>query len=263
MITALSELIVKHWSVYNIPTACDMAHLSFTKFCQRVVGRHTKVLFFVTYRGMPLCIIKTVRFPEFSVGLIREARAQQTALETVPLRVPRVLWQDECDGRAVYAEEYVDAAPVSIADYRSLETDIAAFSRALPHGGVVRVDEFIAQRMHLLAHDTVLNRHIATLAKSTVTLELGTTHGDLGRQNILGSRRGAWIIDWERSGDIPFRYIDVMAVVQDPAVCARLTGLTLEQAIALHAVHYLYMRLYKKYYVSYCALANSILKHEG
>lgn len=256
MIDDLARLIDKYWDSYRIGGACDTRALSFTKFCQRIVGHHTKVLFFVTYRGAPLCIIKTVRFPEFSDALRNEARAQSSAPRTTTLSAPRVLWEDVSVDRAVYAEEYIDSAPVSVATYSALQREIVVFSGALPHAGTVRADRFISDIKPHLPTDTIIARHRGVLEKSSTVLELGMTHGDLGRQNILGTKSQAWIVDWERSGDIPFRYFDAVTYFMrlyrgdvNAQLRAVQNSLTLDKegAETILAVTNIYMSLYKKY----------------
>jgi len=222
---ALVICIQKHWSSYGRSDACDVAQLSFTKFCQRIVQPHTKVLYYVTYAGVPLCIIKIIRSPQYSTTLSRECVYQKQAPIVGVLSVPRVFWSDVIEGRFVYAEEVIDAMQISRDDFRALATDVVIFSKALPHEGQFYSHEFARMlRAHVPA-DPAIERHIATLERLRIPLELGLTHGDMGRPNILGTRERAWVIDWERAGDIPFRYFDSALYVrrvyrQSPAVRA-------------------------------------------
>jgi predicted Ser/Thr protein kinase len=245
---ALTVLIEKHWAVYGITGACDRGALGITKFCQRVVQPHTKVLFFVSYCGRPLCILKTVRAPEFNENLLREATHQAAAPHTAVLSAPKVYWVDQVDGRAVYAEEYIDALPVTISDYRALRSHMTEFVKALPHGGTVRSDEFIAQIAHLLPDDPVIAEHARVLTDAKADLALGLTHGDLGRQNILGTAGRAWIVDWERSGDIPFSDFD------STDYTVKVRGTMRPELLALRN---LYAALYKRFPEAYQKIALS------
>lgn len=205
---ALTTLIEKYWATFDVHQPYDQDAISITKFCQRVVQPHTKVLFLVSFRGAPLCIMKTVRTPVCNENLLREATHQAAAPRTAVISAPKVHWVDQVGDRAVYAEEYIDALPVTIPDYRALGPHITEFVQALPRYGSIRSDDFIAQIGHLLPEDSIVAQHARTLTDAKVDLALGLTHGDLGRQNILGTAGRAWVVDWERAGDIPFSDFD-------------------------------------------------------
>jgi predicted Ser/Thr protein kinase len=242
----LTALIEKHWAVYGLGGVCDRSALHLTKFCQRVVQPHTKVLFFVSYLGAPLCILKTVRGSAFNDNLLREARHQAAAPHTSVLSAPKVYWVDQVGDRAVYAEEYINALPVAISDYRALGPHITEFVKALTHHGSIRSDEFIAQITHFLPNDPIIQRHATILKDAHVDLALGLSHGDLGRQNILGSARRAWVVDWERAGDIPFSEFDIA----DYTVKVR--G---EVQPALASLRHLYTALYTRFPDAYRRVA--------
>ena len=260
MIDELSALIEKHWSIYGRTEPYERYRISFTKFCQRVVQPHTKVLYFVTYREAPLCILKTVRGPEYNENLLREAKYQAAAPRTAVLSAPRVFWTDEVRGRAVYAEEYIDALPVSLHDYRALAPEIATFSAAMPQSGTIRSDEFADRIAPFVPEDPVLTRHLATLRALKAPLQLGLSHGDMGRQNILGTATRAWVIDWERAGDVPVRYFDLYATdfrLRKRWGRASVPSLTVSEEVeqCLVAVTEIYVRLYSKYLHRYRDLA--------
>lgn len=260
MIDDLSKLIEKNWSKYGRTEPYERNRISLTKFCQRVVQPHTKVLYFVTHRGTPLCILKTVRGSEYNEHLLREAKHQAAAPTTNILSAPRVFWTDEVRGRAVYAEEYIDALPVSLHDYRALTPEIAAFSELMPHGGSIQSNEFADRIAPYLPEDPVLARHLATLRELKAPVQLGLSHGDMGRQNILGTATRAWVIDWERSGDVPVRYFDLYATAfrlrkrwGRASVPSLTVSVEVEQCLV--AVTEIYVRLYSKYLHRYRHLA--------
>lgn len=266
MIDEFSKLIEKNWSTYGSTEPYERDRISLTKFCQRVVQPHTKVLFFVTYRSAPLCILKTVRAPEHSANLRREAAHQAAAPQVGVLSAPHVFWVDEVEGNAVYAETYVDALPVSLKGYRALTREIAAFSTALPHAGAVRSDVLADRITSFLPDDLIIAKHLQVLREERVNLELGMTHGDLGRQNVLGTKRRAWVIDWERAGDIYIRHFDVAAYVlrlyrhneaQQAGALADILTLNKSTAKTLLAVTALMVRLYKQYPNAYRAVVDA------
>lgn len=261
MIDELTALIEKNWSKYGRTEPYERYRISFTKFCQRVVQPHTKVLYFVTYREAPLCILKTVRGPEYNENLLREAKYQAAAPRTAVLSAPRVFWTDEVRGRAVYAEEYIDALPVSLHDYRALAPEIATFSAAMPQSGTIRSDEFADRIAPFVPEDPVLTRHLATLRALKAPLQLGLSHGDMGRQNILGTATRAWIIDWERAGEVPVHLFDAYALQfhlrrRGAKRAAQLT-LPGENVELLRVVTEIYVRLYKRYPLAYRLVVKS------
>jgi predicted Ser/Thr protein kinase len=249
MIDELTTLIEKHWTTYGRTDACERDALSFTKFCQRVVQPHTKVLYLVSYKRRPLCILKTVRAPEYSKNLLREATHQALAPKTNVLSAPIVFWTDEVNRRAVYAEEYIDALPVTLSEYRALLPEITTFAHALPHSGSVRSDEFAERIAPYLPPDPVLQRHLVTLRELKAPLALGLTHGDMGRQNVLGTRQRAWIVDWERSGDVPVHAFDSVDVF------LKLNKHATPEDTLLFAVRSIYVALYRRFPAEYQQVA--------
>lgn len=253
---ALTALIEKYWATFGVQRPYDKDAISITKFCQRVVQPHTKVLFFVSFRGAPLCIMKTVRTPACNGNLLREATHQAVAPHTAVLSAPKVYWVDQVGDRAVYAEEYIDAVPVSISDYRALGPHITEFVQALPRYGSIRSDDFIAQIAHLLPEDPVVAQHAHALTDAKVDLVLGLTHGDLGRQNILGTAGRAWIVDWERSGDIPIHTLDLVSY------CERTNQRNLYGGLpsfsTMLSIHKLVVGTYTRHHAHYQRIARTL-----
>lgn len=241
MIDELAALIEKHWATFGIQRPYERNGISVTKFCQRVVQPHTKVLFFVTFCGAPLCILKTVRTSHHNENLLREAKHQAAAPHTAVLSAPKVFWTDAVLGRAVYAEEYIDALPVTLREYQSLLPEVTAFSQALQRFGTVRSDEFADSIASYLPDDPVIQRHLATLRDLKAPLTLGFTHGDMGRQNILGTWQRAWIIDWERAGDVPAYAFDVIDVQ------LKLNKYAVPEDKLLYAVRSIYAALFRRF----------------
>ncbi|MCL9972282.1 MAG: hypothetical protein NBV63_02650 [Candidatus Pacebacteria bacterium] len=249
MIDELSTLIEEQWVTYRRTDSYDQGALAFTKFCQRAVQPHTKVLYFVSYKRAPLCILKTVRAPEYNEHLKREATHQARAPKTNVLSAPTVFWVGEVRGRVVYAEEYIDALPVTVDDYRALMPEIAVFSNALPQYGTMQSDEYADRIAPYLPKDPVLERHLTTLRERKASLTLGLTHGDMGRQNILGTRQRAWVVDWERSGDVPVHGFDGMDVL------LKLNKHAVPDDTLLFAVRNIHVALYRRFPDEYRRLA--------
>lgn len=216
MIDNLRTLVISH--LYS-KDEINPTELQFTKFCQRIVGPHTKVLFLVTYRGRYVCIIKTVRYPEFNVNLQREKRAQGTARAVGLVRAPRIYFEGTVGERYVYAEEVIDGPPISKKKLMKRMPEIQAFASAFPKQGSISAKELHAK----------LAPYIPDIEMMKDTYELQLTHGDLGRPNILDTGQELVVIDWERAGDIP---------VNDPSIEKQ------------------YQILYKKYPQKYRALVS-------
>ena len=114
MIDTLQNIVLANW--HTLPPSDslpDRNSLLFTKFCQRIVQPHTKILFLVTYHGEPVCILKIMRSTKFNEKLKREKIAQTVAPSSHHLRAPRVFFDGYAGGFYVYAEEVAEGVPIS------------------------------------------------------------------------------------------------------------------------------------------------------
>lgn len=211
MIDELHALVINHFGT---------GQLRFTKFCQRIAGPETKVLFFVSKDGAPLCILKVMRSAEYNGMLKREKEAQESVPPYGSCRAPEVYFCGFVQGRYVYAEEVILGLPLTRKQAARHEREIVEFLNSLPKG---------------------------------------LTHGDLGTPNILKDGNDLVVIDWAHAGERPTPLIDAVYYmvrlrrIKDLAdwrcrampVFMRYTGTNATEAEALYGA-YMESRLTKK-----------------
>jgi len=212
MINNITQLIEENWEL--LPADGPLSNtesLSFTKFCQRIVSHNTKVLFLVTYKNNPICIVKTVRDPVFNEKLKNEKRAQERFPKFGELHVPRVYFDGLIDGRYVYAEEAVTGSLISKNLARMMEGNIIKSLSSLPVYNNIKTEEIseILYR-HTPREDENIQNLIECIRDKKLVLKKGFTHGDFGRPNIINNSGKLYIIDWERAEELPIWLIDAV-----------------------------------------------------
>ena len=190
MIAALQQVIANNWGQVADGDPCDASSLSLTKFCQRIVQEHTKVLFYVTHKDEPLCILKIMRSPAYNEKLKKEAAAQKE-LHAHGLRVtPKVLFEDTVDGSYVYAENIVSGSPISRRVGEQKEEEIVSVIQEFPTYGPLSSKELYAVfEKHNSNDNEHYNSLLATLGSHDVELSRGLTHSDLGVQTFCVMER--------------------------------------------------------------------------
>lgn len=266
MINELRESVVRNWSCLKQDDGCNVDELSFTKFCQRIVCENTKVLFLVTYKGNPLCIIKVMRNIRFNEKLKNEARAQKTIFSLNMSAVPRVYFEDMVGNLFIYGEEVISGLPISRRLALKKEREIIEIVKSFPVDGEIssRITAKVFDA-HFHEKDDRIRRLIEHLYKSDVVLKKGLTHSDLGRPNILSHNSGVRFIDWERARERPFWLIDAVYFMvrlhkirnikewngKAAPILMRHTGITAEVAESLYVTLMLFEKSYRKYPEAY------------
>lgn len=211
MIDELRLFVQRVWD--TLPTkesVCEPSQLRFTKFCQRVASPHTKVMFFVTYRTKPLCILKMMRSADYNDALRRERDAEQKAGVFGQCRAPRVYGDGLVLDRYVYAEEALyHARPLTRREAFAFEKNIIESLRFLPKSKEISARTLADVLMsHIPDSEPAALRLVEQLKESTSELATGFTHGDLGTPNILLQANVWYVIDWEHAGAEPFWLMD-------------------------------------------------------
>lgn len=276
MIDALEQKIKTHWAVFRTGDGSPVAKLCFTKFCQRIVQEHTKVLFLVTYKDKPLCVLKIMRSNSFNEKLKKEATAQKELLGEGVSTISNVLFEDNIDGRYLYAEEVVDGVPLSKKQAFKKEKEIVELIASFPSSGEITITAAAEIfEKHLPEGDERVTQLLQELQSTPVVLKTGLTHSDFGRPNILYRRGQFHIIDWERAGDRPFYLIDAVYFMiklrrisgsddwkkRALPIFMRYTGLDEKTANALYCIQSLFHHTYKHHPDVYQKLIAAFTSH--
>lgn len=263
MIETITQLVRQKWNILPHSTL-QMSSLHITKFCQRIVGENTKVLFLVTHENAALCIIKIMRSRSYDAMLRRESAAQQAVVSRGI--APRVYFEADID-RYLYAEEVIEGSPISMWKARRRESDIIKAILALPRSGRVTTREIADAFPPHESGDVRIAEYAAYLRARNLELERGHTHGDMGLPNIFIRHGNISIIDWGRSGDCPWygidavqffsriHHIDTLAEWKRSAMqFKRVSGVSEEISTALYCLSSMYHVLFKKYPDAYYSL---------
>ncbi len=275
MIEELTKVIISNWSQLpispQVPTPNGL--LSFTKFCQRIVGRNTKVLFFVSHAGQPVCIIKTVRDPGFNQRLEKEKRIQKQICSREVV-TPEVYFDGFINDRYFYAEQVVWGTILSPRQTREKQSEIMSQVKSFPVAGEVPLQMILAlfSSSSIFRSDKKLFSSLEFLSKQSLILKMGLSHGDLGRPNLLTDGVRTYLIDWERANDTPFWLIDgVSLLVKINNICnfsdwesralsifINYTGVTSNYANILYYLVSIFDILYKQYPAEYARIIEQL-----
>lgn len=208
----LSDFIASKWQSFGKTDSFDVSSLRITKFCQRVAGPHTKVLFLATYNGEPLAVLKMMRSDVYNERLIHERKAQGEARSTDTCRAPRVFADGHIGTRYIYAEEpLVDARSITQKEAQSAEEAIINFVHGFPKTETISARSLGKMlRAFVPSHELKAEAFLFHLEHSSALLFKGDTHGDIGSPNILKEGTMLYLIDWERAGQEPFWLIDAV-----------------------------------------------------
>lgn len=244
----------------------DGSQFRIAKMCQRIVGDDTKVLFLVSCGGSPICIVKIMRDVSHNEKLRNEKAAQEKLIQSGTESVPHVYFDGMINGYYVYGEEIAEGEFISRSLARKKERDIIDIIRSFPVYGAISTQEIGKIFLeHAPREDKDFILLIDELLRSNVILKKGLTHSDFGRPNIILSRNGIKIIDWERAGDRPFWLIDAVYFMiktrkigsleewreKAMSVFIKYTGVSEASALALYRVLKIYDIFQKKHPESY------------
>jgi len=263
MIEKITKLIEKNWD--SLPFKYPLNNkesLIVTKFCQRIVGQNTKVLFLVTCQEKPICIIKTIRDVRFNEKLKKEKEAQEKIKGSSVVVVPRVYFDGIMDGRYLYAEEVVLGKLISSRLAKKNEGEIVKMIQSFPVYGNISSKKLVDIFSECIPEeDSRLPVFIKYINGVDVVLKKGLTHSDFARPNIMVNFNKLYVIDWERAGERPIWLIDAVYFMvklrgirnieewnkKASPVFIRYTGVNTDTATALYCIHVVLEIFRKKY----------------
>lgn len=209
----IKQIIINKRHFSSLPQNISEVEFSVTKFCQRIASFHTKVLFLIQYNGLPICIAKTVRDARFNNKLKSEKENQSKATKTGIFKVPAVYFESEIKGRYIYFEEVVIGDMISSQSMLDNERDIVLSIANFRVYGEVDVQEVYNRLKDYITKDHILFHLLKLVSEYKGNLKVGITHNDFARQNIIQSKNGIYLIDWERSGECPLWLIDAVSFI--------------------------------------------------
>lgn len=252
----------------------EAGELRITKFCQRIAGPDTKILFLLTDEAGPVCIVKTMRSPEHNERLRAEASAQRT-LESAGCAVaPRFFCEGTVDGRYLYAEEAISGISLSRREARARERELIDIIKTFPARGSMSTDAIAFILGEYAPPDQNFARALERLRRHGTAVQAGLTHSDLGRVNILRDGERIRIVDWGRAGERPFYLLDAVyllvrlhgirsadewRMIGVPRLVAS-TRIGQAQAEALYDIYILTEILYRKHKEAYRAVVAELRK---
>ncbi|MDD5032888.1 MAG: hypothetical protein PHC85_02115 [Candidatus Pacebacteria bacterium] len=213
MTEKITQLIKENWNIFPISGQCTEAKekILLSKFYHGRAWIGGKVLFFATYDGKPICLVKTARDISAGQKIKKEKESQEKFIEAGSLSAPRVYFDGEIDGKYLYAEEILSGRPLSknlaIKKERELVNIISSrpFSGELLTSDVAKIFED-----NFLFEDAEAKELIKQLKLYDLPLKRGFSHGDFTRKNIIYDGRIFRLIDWDRAGERPFWLIDAV-----------------------------------------------------
>lgn len=244
-----------------------------TKLCQRIASDNTKVLFYVTHRQKPLCIIKIMRSAQYNENLKREGSFQEKLAGAGIDCVPKIYFEGMIDGVYVYAEQVIAGELVSKRIAKKKEEEVVRLIKSFPTYDAISSEDIAdVFARHNDAEDNDISALVDLLRSKNVFLKKGLAHSDLGRPNIMHENGKIYIIDWERAGNRPLwlsdavyfmmklRGIRSLAEWEKKAMpmFMRYCGVDADFAKAMYCVIKLYDIYYKKYPERYFALKKEL-----
>lgn len=209
----IKQVIANSGRFPTLPQNLDESDFHATKFCQRIVSLHTKVLFLIQYLGQPICLAKTVRDVKYNNKLRFEKENQSNARQTGILKVPEVFFESEIQGRYIYFEEVVLGDMISSRSILKNERDIIKSIAEFPIKKEIDSRNLYNRLNGYLPPHHPLYSLMSPISKYNGTIKIGITHNDFARQNLVQSKGGIYLIDWERSGECPLWLVDAVSFV--------------------------------------------------
>ncbi len=250
----------------------EEGELGFTKFCQRIAGPDTKVLFFVTHKKKPLCIIKIMRENSFNWRLKQEAETQRRLSEKELNFVPEVYFDGEIDGRYFYAEQVIIGDPLTKHDAQKSEDLIIRTVESFPTSGAIQSLHLYKIFKQCNIADENFKFLLGVFGDREITFKKGITHGDFGLPNLIKTEQGVYAIDWGRANEKPLWLIDAVYFLvrvrgikdlndwEKRGVPALIEHSSIDKVTAksLYCASILFEILYKKYPAEYTNVVKQI-----
>lgn len=275
MTEKIAQLIKDKWNVFPVSKTHKMPEerILLSKFFHGKAWLGSKVLFLATCSGEPICIIKTARDVSANPKIKKEKELQEKFVGSKNLSAPRTYFDEEINGRYLYAEEVLYGKPLSESLAFKKEDELIKIigSRGFS-GGVLTSDIAKVFEDNFPFEDGEAKELIKRLVSRDFPLKKGFSHGDFTRKNIIYDGKNLRLIDWERAGERPFWLIDAVHFMvslrnikdirewenQAAGAFAKSAGINADTASALYSVETLFEIFCKKYPERYLKVTERI-----
>lgn len=202
MITHVKTISGKHFKR-------DIADLSASFFFHGSARPNAKLLFLVTDRKTPLCILKVMRESQYNALLESECAGQKSTQGSVhPFRVPEVYFTDQIGEHVCYAEEVAPGVPVGKENALKYLETVLQFQNNIPKEKDIELTDLRVLFSATKYNQEKFQSFLKQLADMKGAVSGGWSHGDMTYMNLIDGKKGVYIIDWERYGERPIWGID-------------------------------------------------------
>ena len=257
---------------------CSIKDISLSKFFHGDGKRSEKILFLVTVKGQPVCMLKMMRNIDLNDQLTKEYEAQGIAgsKNIVAFRIPKNLFKSSVLGFVITGEEVITGGVINKNQAASYLKNVADFERSIMATKNVATKKIkVRDIVSLLGAYSIDNELMAILKKNTEKNVVSSfSHGDLTFRNLIVDDKGMPVlIDWQHSWirpiwglDFVHYYVRALGIeTLDDAAKAidkvkEITPEIGDDFVLLYALDKIFDSIYKKGgYLKAAAFANSLI----
>lgn len=196
---------------------CQIGDISLSKFFHGDGKRSEKILFLVTVKGKPVCMLKVMRDVGLNDQLTKEYEAQDiacsqkiTSADQISLKIPKNIFKSSILGFVITAEEVILGTVVDKNSAAKYLKNVVNFERAIKPEDVSAKKIKIGDIISSLGSYSVDNELVAVLKKNIEKkITNSFSHGDLTFRNLIVDDSGSPVlIDWQHSWIRPIWGLD-------------------------------------------------------
>lgn len=209
MINQIKNIVIENKDKFDIiDFSSDQIKVS--KFFHGNPSFSTKVLFFISIKNTPLCLIKIVRNSGSNDLIIREIEGIKY-FHSIGLNVPRIFFTGEINGLRYFCQEIVSGAPVGKVSEKEVFHFIAEYNNSVLKTSKIKISTVLDMVKDLeIKGDNEYNQTISLLSeRKDDDLFFAEQHGDLTYKNLMKNGENIVFIDFENFGLRSFWGIDV------------------------------------------------------
>lgn len=175
--------------------------IKISKFFHGNPATSTKVLFFVSYKNKPFCIIKMVRDLEWNDLIEREINGIRY-FNSLELKTPKILSFGQVNSLNYVCQELIQGQSVGKREEKNIFPLVAKYHNLVNKGKIIKINLILDAIKDLnIKNDREYEQVISLLnERKNNDIYIANQHGDLTYKNIIKDKDSIVFIDFENFG---------------------------------------------------------------
>lgn len=211
MIDEIKNIVIENKKSFNLDNF-SLSEIKISKFFHGRPSTSNKVLFFVSLKNNPICLIKMVRDSGDNNLIQREIEGIRY-FHSLNLKTPEIFSNGEINGGSYFCQSILRGVPVGKDKEVKVFPDIAKYHKTIPKTEKIKIKKILEPIKTLKASsDKAISKILEQLSlRENNEIFIANQHGDLTYKNLIIDNKGEIsFIDFENFGLRSIWGIDVV-----------------------------------------------------